>query len=383
MKIKSFSTFKVKIPMRFSFSHNLSKRFESESIIVRVEDEKGNCGYGEGAPRSYVTGENLTSCDTFLKEIVSHWVLKKVWNNSIESRNDLLHFLSEFHAEFPTYHKDEVIAWNASKSAVEIAILDCLFHRINGSFHDFFPMNRENLFFGAGIGAYSPIKSAIIALIFVTLGFKDIKIKLNHSMDKERISMVRSLLGDNICIRVDANMGYDFNKDEDLQSLMSLKEYNVISIEQPFIRGNHKEIRKIKPRIGVPLMADESLITEEDGLQIIEEGSYDAFNLRVSRLGGIYPFMRMVELARENGIWFQIGCHIGELAILSRVGQLLASYYPDAKYLEGGYGRLLLKTDIDKDSKTIDYAGKMKVQESSNFGYEIHEEILKKYSRLI
>ena len=380
MKIYTFHVFKVKIPMRFSFSHNLSNRFQSESIIVRISDEKGNIGFGEGAPRTYVTGEDLLSCESFLKNQINPWIIKKNWNCLIQNQKELLQFLKEFHTEFPNISSDKVIAWNAAKSATELALIDCLFHRIGASFHDFFSLHQKFLNYGTGIGAYPPIKSTIFALSMFAFGFKDYKVKLNRFQDFERLDMIRFALGQNIRIRLDANSAYDLKNKSDINSLNKFNKLNIISIEQPFIRGQHKEISYIKKEIGIPLMADESLITKQDALDIIETKSYDAFNLRISRLGGIYPFIKMVNLANENHIWFQIGCHVGELSILSKVGQLLASHFTETKYLEGGYGNLLLKSDIDFKSNSIGYAGKLEVQKSLSFGYTINEKILQKYS---
>jgi L-alanine-DL-glutamate epimerase-like enolase superfamily enzyme len=382
MRITEFSVHAIRIPLRFSFSHNLSNRFQAESIVVRISDEKGNLGYGEGAPRNYVTGEDLLSCSTYLNENVLPWILKREWNSSISNTEELLYFLKEFHDDFPNLPSKNVVVWNAARTSVELALIDCLMHRLGASFNDFFPLKRKTLIFGTGVGAYSPMKSSLLALGMYAFGFRNFKIKLKRLQDTERIERIRNILGSKVQIRLDANSAYNFRLSSDIHTLHAFKKFNIISIEQPFEQGHHREIAAIKQDIGIPIMADESLLHMDNAIEIIREKSYDALNLRVSRVGGIYPFMQMANLAKENGIWFQIGCHVGELAILSRVGQLLAGYYSDVEHLEGGYGTLLLDSDLEPNSQHIGYGGKINIQSSLSFGYSIDEKILRKYSSI-
>ena len=48
----------LSIPMRLTFRHALATRDTTDSIVVRVDDGEGHVGFGEGAPRRYVTGES-------------------------------------------------------------------------------------------------------------------------------------------------------------------------------------------------------------------------------------------------------------------------------------------------------------------------------------
>ena len=53
----------IKAPLRVSGGVNL---YFSKDIIVKITDEKGNTGYGEGAPRIRITGETRKECLSFL-----------------------------------------------------------------------------------------------------------------------------------------------------------------------------------------------------------------------------------------------------------------------------------------------------------------------------
>ena len=61
MSISSLKLFKVAVPLKKVVRHASFERSVSENLVVRVTLSDGIAGYGEGVPRSYVTGETLES----------------------------------------------------------------------------------------------------------------------------------------------------------------------------------------------------------------------------------------------------------------------------------------------------------------------------------
>ena len=49
----------AELPFRFSFGHALAARRSSTNVYVRLTLDDGTVGYGEGVPREYVTGETV------------------------------------------------------------------------------------------------------------------------------------------------------------------------------------------------------------------------------------------------------------------------------------------------------------------------------------
>src|SRR5271163_4054243 len=61
MSISTLKLFKVAVPLKKVVRHASFERSVSENLVVRVTLADGVVGYGEGVPRSYVTGETLES----------------------------------------------------------------------------------------------------------------------------------------------------------------------------------------------------------------------------------------------------------------------------------------------------------------------------------
>jgi len=57
MKLVAATLYALRIPFVESFSHSATERRWSDSVVIRVRDEAGTEGFGEGTPRPYVTGE--------------------------------------------------------------------------------------------------------------------------------------------------------------------------------------------------------------------------------------------------------------------------------------------------------------------------------------
>ena len=61
MSISKLTLYKVAVPLKRVIRHASFARSESENLIVKVTLADGTSGYGEGVPRSYVTGETIES----------------------------------------------------------------------------------------------------------------------------------------------------------------------------------------------------------------------------------------------------------------------------------------------------------------------------------
>src|SRR5262245_44762773 len=68
MRIQSIDIFLLAIPFRLTFRHALASRDATSSLILRVRDERGRTGFGECAPRSYVSGEDAASAQRAIEQ---------------------------------------------------------------------------------------------------------------------------------------------------------------------------------------------------------------------------------------------------------------------------------------------------------------------------
>lgn len=380
MKIHSAAIYTLKIPFVQSFNHFKKARKFSDSVVVRLTTDDGVAGYGEGMPRSYVTGESVETCVEYIKKVLWSAILKKKYRD-IKIGIDPVKALSPISDSLPDINTPGVISNNSAIGAVELALIDCLLKRQKISLAALLLPKRRNIIYSGIIDAKSVEKAEQYAKYYKKHEIKNIKIKISKINEEKRIAIVRNIVGTNTSLRLDANGAY--NSKNVVKVLSSLEKYNIKSIEQPILRGDSRELLKVKKQTTIPVMADESLVTFKDAKALIKYKACDYFNLRISKCGGISKTIAMARLAKLSGVRLQLGCHVGETAILSATGRFLAAYIDNLDFVEGSFGKLLLKEDISKEDIKFGHGGKAPLLAGHGFGINVQDKILNKYAKNI
>lgn len=369
MRIGSATLYALKIPFVESFSHSTKTRKFSDSIIVRLTSEDGIVGYGEGVPRPYVTGETVETClDTMKNQL---WpAIEQVDYSSVVSTDDL--------PKIPEIKTQGVVAWNASQTAFELALIDCLLKQENRSLSAILPPKRQTVIYSGVITSSSKEKAIRLAKYLKLFAVKQIKVKIDGHNDKERLTAIRETVGTDVSLRVDANGAFDVK--QVIGIAKDIQEIKIDCVEQPIPRGNVSDLAKVKAESPIPIMADESLVTLEDAEDLISAKACDFFNLRISKCGGISQTLQMAKKAKEAGIRLQLGAQVGETAILSAAGRHIAAYLDSLEFVEGSYGTMLLTEDIGDEKINFGHGGKAPLLRGEGLGIRVREEILKKYA---
>lgn len=161
------------------------------------------------------------------------------------------------------------------------------------------------------------------------------KIKLGSRHDLETLGVIRRYT--DALLRVDANGGWE--RDEALEMAGKLKGMDVEFIEQPLPEDAWEDMKWLKSRSPLPLIADESCQREEDVEKCI--GFFDGINIKLAKCGGLTPALRMIHKAREAGLKIMIGCMTESTVGMAAAAQLL----PLVDYADLD-GPLLLKEDV-------------------------------------
>src|SRR5436305_14825283 len=90
-------------------------------------------------------------------------------------------------------------------------------------------------------------------------------------------------------------------------------------------------------RIHTPVMLDESLCGIADSERAVRERLCDRINIRLSECGGMIRSLRLAQFARQHGLSYQLGCRVGEAAILSAAGRHFATRAAGVTAVEGSF----------------------------------------------
>lgn len=133
-------------------------------------------------------------------------------------------------------------------------------------------------------------------------GYQRIKLKIAPGRDIDVVAAVRSLVGDEFALQVDANGAYD---ETQIDRLVELDRFGLQFIEQPFAANDLDAHRRLAARSTTSVCLDESIMTMEDLVRVIEAGACDVVNIKPSRVGGIRDAVAMHDylVAHDVDAW--------------------------------------------------------------------------------
>ncbi len=373
MKIDHISVYPVLLPFSSEFSHSLRKRNSVKNIVVQVVAQQGKIkGYGEGAPRSFVTGESQESAAQHISRFITldnfPWELNhvsQIWNFA-----DGL-----FRGK----------ARNASICALETALLDALGKSQSRNIIDYFPKDfmTTKVYYGAALPLAGKQRIVEICGLIKKMKVKKVKLKLGKdlSQNREILQAVRTVFGEDCDLKVDINCVWNYALA--LKHVSLIKNYGITFVEQP-MRPDDPETADIADLMektgGVVLMADESACSLDDMEKIAEDGYYKMINVRLSKCGGFRNSLKIIDYLRSNGISFQIGCHLGESGILSAAGRILCLLCNDAVYCDGSYDEFLLEKNVTVEDVSMGPGGEADPLKGSGLGIEVSDKSLAELS---
>ena len=367
--LRSATIYPLDIPFVVSFAHSRKRRSSCDSVVVRLEASDGTVGYGEAAPRPYVTGETVDSVVSYVSDVA--------WPNLLgvplpdPEGDDLLRAVDGLLLDGDS---NGVVAHHAARGAVEVALLDCLLRMAKRPLCDLLHAEREELVYGGVVGAGSFEQAIRHTRLMKAAALGNLKVKVGQDDEIERVGTIREIVGDGVSLRIDANEVW--TPDQAIKHLQDLAPFGIEAAEQPVHRRDTRHLPALRAESPIPIMVDESLVTMDDAKRLTDSGGCDLFNIRISKCGGIGRSLALAEHARTHGLGFQIGAHVGETAILSAAGRHLATHLGDARWIEGSWGPLLLEADVASDSPRFGHGGRALPITGPGLGIDVRDEIL-------
>lgn len=358
MKIAELTAFVVRIPLRKAIKHASHTRTETENVVVRCMLDDGTIGYGEGVPRDYVTGETADTAIELLK--------KSDLPAQLEACPDFARAvqLAGRLRLAPVPGDQRGISGNAARCSVELAILDAYGRGYGEPLTTVTKLLAPELYqfrdwvrYSGAITSARGMKARFAAWRMWIYRFKQVKIKVGIEGydDATRLRVIRSRIGRKMDLRVDANEAWPASEAAD--RIAELEPANITSVEQPIAHADVDKLADIRKKVKTPIMLDESLCGFVDAKHAIDNGLCDLFNLRLSKCGGFIPSLRLAQQAKQAGLGYQLGCQVGETAILSAAGRAFACSVNDIRYLEGSYDRHLVKERLGQEDITFGWGG--------------------------
>ena len=310
---------KFDLPLKHLFTISRGSVSVQETLIVQLSAD-GQFGYGEATTNSFygATIENMSAAIESVRSLLERAVL----DDPLPLIGELAQQLSK-----ATYS-------NFALSALDQAIHD-LWGKLRGApLYPLWGLSIEKVPFSDYTLGIDTVEKMVEKLKEMP-GWPIYKIKLGTVDD---LAIIRELRRHTDAVfRVDANCGWTAEQTIEFSGV--LKNLGVEFIEQPLPQEELEGARQAYEKSALPLIADESCITEDDVERCA--GAFHGINIKLVKCGGLAAARRMVAKARELGLKVMAGCMTESSVGISALAQLL----PLLDYVDMD-GAVLLATDI-------------------------------------
>lgn len=289
--ITAVDIFKLDIPRKSPFRISLETITHVNNILIRIHDDAGRVGLGEGSPVATITGETQAT----------NWAAAPVLARLLLGCDPLA-------IEARLADLDRALTKNSTlKSAFDMALYDLAAKTAGLPLYAFLGGEKRVIYTDDTQGLDTPQAMAAAAQDILARGFPAVKIKLGTSLveDVARVRAVREAIGPHVPLRVDANQGWDVVTA--VAVLNAIAEYDVQYCEEPVAHWNNDGLAHVRRHSPIPIMADESLFDHHDAYRLARLGACDLFNIKLSKSGGIHNALKINAVAEAAGIRCMIG----------------------------------------------------------------------------
>ena len=295
MKITRIRLGRLRVPLKTPFITALRTVDAIDDIVVRVETDCGQFGYGAAPPTAAITGETHAS----IIEAIRHYIAPRLIDGGIEDLTDLCNRI------------DTALARNSSaKAAVEIAVHD-LFAQLQAlPLYQALGGGTPNLTTDLTISVNAIDRMVADACAAVALGYTALKIKLGREPDTDvdRVRAIHAAVAGRAALRLDANQAW--TAAQTVSTLQTLEALGILPelIEQPVPAHDLEGMRHIVERVQTPLMADESAFDARAVSEILRRGAADIISIKLMKSGGVAQALRIVDVAAQHGVTCMMSC---------------------------------------------------------------------------
>lgn len=319
--IKSIELYAGTVYYQAPFRISLGASDQSEEIVVHIIDSEGFEGWGEGSPSTHILGETQGTMLAASERIAPRLV-------GLDS-SMLAGLLDEV--------ESAIFGNTAAKAAFDIALYDLYSKRLGLPLFKFLGGFRDRVETDFTIGIMSVSDAVKKASELVDRGFKIIKVKVGLSLsdDVERVKAIRDTIGGSVKLFVDANQAW--SPKQAIKAINQLSRFDIELVEQPVKAYDINGLAFVRKSVGIPIMADESVHSPYDAINVIKAEAADLINIKLMKSGGIRNALKIAAISEASGVKNIVGCMMeGAISIAAAVHFAAAT-------------RNVIFTDLDSD----------------------------------
>ncbi|MDP9240010.1 MAG: dipeptide epimerase [Actinomycetota bacterium] len=335
MTIREVRAHRVSVPLHTPFVTAVRTVHAVDSVLAEIVDADGRSGWGEGPATWRVTGDSIAGIEAA--------VLGPLREALVGQRpEDLVALCAAV--------ERAIVGNTAAKAAVDCALHDLAARRLGVPLPRLLGSSGLRVATDVTLAAGPAQDMALAAKERTAERFGVLKIKVGDGTadDVERLRLIRAAAGPATVLRVDANQGWTPRAAVRAIRAMEDAGLDLELVEQPVAAGDLDGLAFVTAHVSTPVMADESVWSARDLLEVVRRRAADLVNVKLAKCGGIGPARRLLAVAQAAGTGVLLGSMmethvgVGAVASLATVSQsagvddLDAAWWLSASPVTGG-----------------------------------------------
>lgn len=295
MRIVDLRLYSYRVPLRSPYASMAVPRTDEVSVLlVELVTDTGASGWGEAATISWL-GETLADTAATLSGPLRRTLVGR----------DLADFEETARAV-----ERAAAGRMAAAASVDMALHDLLGKAQETPLHRLLGAGDGELTtcMTLGLGPLEAMQARVAEC--VAEGFTILKLKVGADADEDldRVRAVRAAAGTGVRLWLDANGRW--TPDTAIRVLGRMEEEGLAIelVEQPVAAGDIAGLAAVRRRVSPLVVADESVVREQDAIDVVDMEAADVLNVKLHKNGGIRAVGRIIDIAERAGITCMIGC---------------------------------------------------------------------------
>lgn len=365
MKITAVRAVVLQLPVRHKSYLGVGSLEKVENVLVTIETNAGITGYGEASPWPCFA-DNAWS----IKAAIDHYLGPAlIGEDPADIERLLLHMDAVLHDYSFAKAALDIALWDIAGKAVGKPVYALLGGKV-----------RDCTTLSYSIANQDIEKDLAEIKWLMDQGFFVFKIKagvLDLGAEIPRIEAIRRLLPPPFDMRIDFNQGLE--RELAIKTCRALEPYAPTFMEQPVKGWDIAAMAAITAAIDTPIMADESVFSIQNALEVVKQQAADIASIKLMKPGGITRSRKAAAVFEAAGM----PCYAGAMWE-SGIGIAASLHFtaatPNVRYGSDFYiPNFLLEDDLILEPLKMQ-AGYIYVPEAPGLGVEIDWSAVERYT---
>ena len=358
MKIATLETIPVSVPYRHREVSSIVARDGVSDVLVRLTTDDGLVGWGEAC-----CGADTASVELALRAMAPFVVGRDPWNRDAMRRDAFTYGLWQFRSGTGNF------AW----AGIDMALWDICGRACNEPLWRLLGGLQEKeatYFYYLSRGDREALEAQVSDGLAAGFEVFYLKVGLDDADDADAVSAVRTALGPQPRLRLDANGSWTVP--QALRNLRTLAAHDIDFVEQPVRDHPVGQLGEIRARAATPVCSNEGLWSEAEAYARIRARDADVYCLSPYWVGSIGGFQRLSWLAHYEGLQICKHTH-GELGLAAAASHHVVLTLPNG--VEGHQQTAyLMEHDILTEPIPISTGPRWGTIDHSGLGVDVDED---------